>query len=248
MAHAPLPPFTGSPAPPPKNAARGMSRERWMASSFAIGATCFLAGPISFYATLVGEPADSITFFVGSIFFTAGGALQSLLAYSDRRSGSSGRSLWWAALIQSAGTLLFNVNTYRALHVAISSPHYNRLVWSPDAIGSVCFLVSGAILYRASPRRGRLGWRPARVQRGWWEPAVNLLGCIFFAIAAVASYVVPATGSPLDLGAANFNTSAGALCFLACALATLLTGRTLKSARWHLSSLEHTIARDIHEL
>jgi hypothetical protein len=65
------------------------------------------------------------------------------------------------------------------------------------------------------------------VNRERW--AVNLLGCVFFAISAVAGYVVPATGSVLDLGAANFNTSLGAACFLACALATLGSGRTSKS-------------------
>lgn len=227
----------------------GMTRERWMACSFAIGATCFLIGPLPGYTGLVGEAADSITFFVGSIFFTAGGALQSLLAYADRHERGSGRSAWWAAVTQSAGTLFFNVTTYRALHTAISSPQYNRLVWSPDAIGSLCFLVSGAILYRAAPRRGWLCLLPAHAARGWWEPAVNMLGCVFFAVSAVASYVVPSTGSPLDLAASNFNTSAGALCFLACALATLRTGRTMKSARWRrLASLERTIARDIHEL
>ena len=62
-----------------------MSRERWMAASFAIGSTCFLVGPFPGYAELVGAEADAITFFVGSIFFTAGGALQSLVAWPDAR-------------------------------------------------------------------------------------------------------------------------------------------------------------------
>ena len=62
---------------------------------------------------------------------------------------------------------------------------------------------------------------PARGSEGWWQPAVNLLGCIFFGISAVAGYVVPSTGSILALAAANWNTSAGAACFLACALVAL---------------------------
>jgi hypothetical protein len=90
-------------------------------------------------------------------------------------------------------------------------------VWRPDALGSICFLISGTIAYIASPRHG---WRPAREGPGWWLPAVNLLGCIFFGISAIAGYVVPSTGSVLDLAAANWNTSLGAACFLACALAT----------------------------
>ena len=69
-----------------------MSRERCMALCFALGSTCFLIGPFPGYAQLVGESADAITFFVGSILFTAGGALQSWLAWSDRRSPTDGRA------------------------------------------------------------------------------------------------------------------------------------------------------------
>jgi hypothetical protein len=218
-----------------------MSRERWMALCFATGSLCFLLGPFPGYAELVGDGADAVTFFVGSVFFTAGGALQSALAFPERRSSGQGRAAWWAAIVQSAGTLFFNVTTYQAMHTALSSPEYNKLVWRPDALGSSCFLVSGAIAYRASPRRG---WRPARGLRGWWEPAINLLGCIFFGISAIAGYVVPSTGSMLDLAAANWNTSLGAACFLACALATLLTGHTLKSPPpRHLHELESSVER-----
>ena len=161
-----------------------------------------------------------MTFFVGSIFFTGGGLLQSSLAFGARREPGGGRADWWAAVIQSAGTLFFNVTTFQAMDTALSNADYNRLVWRPDAFGSICFLVSGVIAYRASARRG---WRPVRGGRGWWQPAVNLLGCIFFGISAVAGYVVPSTGSELDLAAANWNTSLGAACFLACAVATFAT-------------------------
>lgn len=197
-----------------------------MGACFAVGATCFLVGPFPGYASLVGEGADAVTFFVGSIFFTSGGALQSSLALAHRHARGAGRAAWWAAAVQSAGTLFFNVSTYRAMHTALSSVEYNRLVWRPDALGSICFLVSGAIAYRAAARRG---WLPVRAGRGWWEPAVNLLGCVFFAVSAVAGYVVPASGSVLDQAAANFNTSLGAACFLACALATLGSRRTSSS-------------------
>src|ERR1044072_4639578 len=112
----------------------GMSRERWMALSFAIGSLCFLVGPFPGYAQLVGAEADAITFFVGSIFFTGGGALQVSLSRTapDR----------WAAIIQSAGTLCFHVTRCEALHASGSNADYDRLVWRPTAVGSVCFLVS----------------------------------------------------------------------------------------------------------
>jgi len=220
-----------------------MTRERWMALCFALGSLCFLVGPFPGYAELVGATADAVTFFVGSILFTAGGALQSWLSFGERSASAAGRAAWWAAAIQSAGTLFFNVTTYRALHTSLSDSDYNRLVWRPDALGSICFLVSGYIAYRASARHG---WLPARGGPGWWEPAVNMLGCIFFGISAIAGYVVPSRGSVLDLAASNWNTALGAACFLACALATLRTGHTLKSPRLRrLRALEHAIERDL---
>jgi hypothetical protein len=207
-----------------------MTRERWMALSFAVGSACFLVGPFPGYAQLVGATAVGVTFFGGSIFFTAGGALQTWIAAPDRGSSGAGRAAWWAAVVQSAGTVFFNISTFRALVTLPADAGYDRLVWRPDALGSICFLVSGVIAYRASARHGLL---PARGAPGWWEPLVNLLGCVFFGISAVAGYVVPSSGSVFHLAAANWNTSAGAACFLACALATLRTRP------------EHAVARDI---
>jgi hypothetical protein len=213
-----------------------------MALCFALGSVCFLIGPFPGFAQLVGDRADAITFFVGSILFTLGGALQSWLAWPDRHQRREGRAAWWAAIIQSVGTLFFNVTTYQAMHTALTSSEYNKLVWRPDWRGSVCFLVSGAIAYQASPRRRWHGLLPVRGGQGWWQPAVNLLGCIFFGISAVAGYVVPSTGSMLDQAAANWNTALGAACFLACALDTLYTNRASKMPfRRRLHQVEHKL-------
>jgi peptidoglycan/LPS O-acetylase OafA/YrhL len=142
--------------------------------------------------------------------------------------------------------LFFNVTTYQALHTSLSDSNYNRLVWRPDVFGSICFLVSGAIAYRASARHG---WLPARGRPGWWQPSINLLGCIFFGISAIAGYLVPSTGNLLNLAWANWNTALGAGCFLTCALATLLTGRTFKSQRLRrLHKLEDDIKRDVRRI
>lgn len=129
------------------------------------------------------------------------------------------------------------------MHTAVTSSEYDKLVWRPDWRGSICFLVSGAIAYHASPRHG---WLPVRQRRGWWQPAVNLLGCVFFGISAIAGYVVPSKGSVLDLAASNWNTAFGAACFLACAADTLLTGEAAKMPRFRrLRALEQTLDRDI---
>jgi hypothetical protein len=223
-----------------------MTRRRWMALFFALGSTCFLVGPFPGYARLVGDSADAVTFFVGSILFTLGGALQSWLGWIERRSPDGGRAAWWSAIVQSAGTLFFNVTTYQAMHVALTSTEYDKLVWRPDWRGSICFLVSGGIAYWASPRHGLL---PERGGEGWWQPGVNLLGCVFFGISAVAGYVVPSTGSMLDQAAANWNTSAGAGCFLACALDTLRSGRASKMPlRRELRKIEHELESEFPHL
>jgi hypothetical protein len=79
---------------------------------------------------------------------------------------------------------------------------------------------------------------PVRDGAGWWQPAVNLVGCVFFGISAVAGYIVPSTGSMLYEAAANWNTALGATCFLACALDTLHTSVASKMP----------IRRRLHEL
>jgi hypothetical protein len=196
---------------------------RIMAWAFGIGSACFLVGPIPAYLALVGPRLDALTFFVGSLLFTLGGGIQTWLASATRNVDGAGRAAWRAAVIQSAGTLFFNVTTARALQVTLGDPNYDRLVWRPDALGSVCFLVSGAIAYWASDRQG---WLPARSDAGWWQPAVNLLGCVFFGISAVAGYVVGSSTEMVDQAAANVTTALGAACFLACAVGSRPQVRT----------------------
>lgn len=185
----------------------------WIAILFAIGSTCFLVGPFPGYAALVGAEADAMTFFVGSIFFTSAALLQTLETWPapaiDR----------WSSIIQFAGTLEFNVTTFRGLQTSFDDSSYDRLVWTPDAIGSICFLVSG-VMAVVSARRG-LGRVTRRHDREWQIAAVNLVGCIAFGVSAVAAYVVPDHGSEIDLAAANLTTAFGGLCFLIGALLLL---------------------------
>ena len=179
---------------------------RWIGVLFAIGSVCFLVGPFPGFVELVGSGVDAAVFFVGSIFFTAAALLQTL--------HSSGGLDRWACLVQFAGTLFFNVTTFQAMQTGIDSPEYDKLVWTPDWRGSICFLVSGVMSYvvvRHLSRRSA-DWRIA---------VINLAGCVAFGISAVAGYVVPSTGSAVDLAAANVWTSLGALCFLIGALMLL---------------------------
>ncbi len=186
----------------------------WIAVLFAIGSTCFLIGPFPGYLQLVGSSADGITFFVGSIFFTSAAFLQLL---STRLVGG-GRMDWWAGGIQFLGTLFFNISTYSAMQDAVDTRAVDRLVWVPDVYGSICFLVASYLAYVSAS--GSYGWR-RRVTKEWRIGAANMLGSIAFGISAIASFVVPSTGDVLALGAANFMTSIGAMCFLVGAIVLL---------------------------
>jgi hypothetical protein len=200
---------------------------------FAAGSLCFLVAPMPWFLNLVGPQADGAVFFVGSLLFTAAAALQWRATVDVRPSASWGgrrpgwrawqpsRPDWWSSSLQLAGTLAFNATTARALGTAIDSPSYDRLVWRPDAIGSVLFLASGYLAY-VQVTGGALH-RPPRTMDGVIA-TTNLFGCVAFGISAVAAVVVPATGSEVDVVVAITATSVGALAFLAGALLLLAEG------------------------
>ena len=189
-----------------------------IAVGFAVGSACFFIGPFPGFVQLVGAGADGVVFFAGSVFFTLAAGLE-LREGTVRRGRRWGRDpSWWSAAVQFVGTLLFNVSTYDAMQDGLSTQREDRLIWTPDLFGSACFLVSGALAYRVTTGPGLF---PARRDRDWTTAAVNLVGCVLFGVSAVASYVVPASGSILDLAASNWCTALGALCFFIGALLVL---------------------------
>jgi hypothetical protein len=206
----------------------------WIAVLFALGSLCFLVAPLPAFLDQVGPQTDAGTFFVGSLLFTSAAALQWLETVntdyeSNEVAGGSLRTFawrprgidWWSSGIQLVGTLFFNVTTFRGLTVAIGSPSYNHLVWQPDALGSVCFLVSGYLAYIEVA--GRPLGRPPRTVEGA-VVSVNLAGCVAFGVSAIAGFVLPATGVPVNVALTNAATSIGALCFLVGALLLLPEG------------------------
>jgi YrhK-like protein len=182
--------------------------DRWIAIGFAIGSACFFIAPFPGFVQLVGEGADGVVFFVGSVFFTLAAGLE--LREATLRLGRwASNPSWWSAAIQFPGTLLFNFNTFDAMKEGLSTHQENRLVFAPDLFGSACFLVSGVLAYRVATG-------PEATMA-----TVNLAGCVLFGISAIASFVVPSTGSVLDLAAVNWCTALGALCFFIGALMLL---------------------------
>jgi YrhK-like protein len=189
--------------------------DRWIAAGFAIGSACFFVGPFPGFVQLVGTGVDSAVFFAGSIFFTLAAALE-LREGTLRSQRRFGDASWWSAAIQFVGTLFFNLSTFHAMQTGLSTHEQNRLVWAPDVFGSGCFLVSGVLAYAVTTGPHLLPdrWRPAQSDPRWVMAAVNLAGCVLFGVAAIASFIVPATGSILALAPANWGTALGGLCFL----------------------------------
>ena len=180
---------------------------RWIAILFAVGSACFALGAAPSFVDAVGADADSVTFFVGSLFFTSAATLQWLAgrADPDRR-----RIDGWAALVQLAGTVFFNVSTFDAMNDQLTSSEMDRLVWTPDARGSVCFLVSSALAWVAT---NHAAWRWTPRSRDWEIAALNLVGSLAFGASAVASYVVPDTDQVRNVALMNLGTFLGAVAF-----------------------------------
>ena len=222
-------------------AQHGTLRVRFTAIGFMVGSFLFALGvPLSLDSDLDPSVAGW-TFFAGSVFFTTAGLLQFLSSreHAQPASGESSggswigrkfhaRSLdWTASAIQLAGTLFFNVNTFRAATILDpTTAEVNRLVWAPDALGSILFLVSSGIAFAPEVRWRR--HRHAR-NRSWAIGALNLLGSVFFGLSAIGALLLPDTGSAVNVVWANAGTFLGAVCFFVGA-ALLLPRRSHSSS------------------
>jgi hypothetical protein len=207
----------------------------WIGVLFAVGSICFALGSFPPYATALGTTPDNLTFFIGSIFFTAASFLQYAEVASaptaldgPQRSGlrsllriRHGRVDWWAAGIQLLGTLWFNRTTLSALLVGLGASPHHHPIWRPDALGSVCFLVSSWLAW-VEECHGPFAWRPSRIS--WWITSLNLAGSVAFGVSAIASYVTT-SGQLLSVALTNLGTFVGAVCFLVGAV-LLLPERT----------------------
>lgn len=171
------------------------------------------------YVHLVGEIAGNTTYFIGSLFFTAAALVQWGLvdAEPDAWRRPAMRDDWWAAAVQAAGTVFFNVSTFAAI-VVVGADAVDRAVWRPDVYGSVCFLVSSALAMTPLAHRRRLLRHGSRASAAAW---LNMAGSVAFAASAVGAYVVPRSGEVTNATLVNAGTFVGALCFMVGALVVM---------------------------
>jgi uncharacterized membrane protein len=188
------------------------------ATAFIVGGSLFCVGALLAQADVGGPRLAAAVFMAGGVFFTTGGYTSVLLVANAR----GGKWRWWSteprrlewgsAVALFVGTLYFGASLLRALIGDLTTAQEHRLVWSPELIGCVLFLVSGhlaLIQLRRERRRGRSR------DLGWWIAVVNQVGSVLFMAAAIAAFVRPTTGDELAVGIANWSTFAGAACFAA---------------------------------
>jgi hypothetical protein len=210
---------------------------------FCIGSACFALGSLPLYFEHVSASITASTFFIGSIFFTSASYVQWRESFPTPGPGGADappgivwprrRPLvgwrpdspdWWAAIIQFAGTIMFNISTFSATLTDLSLGQQKQLIWAPDVYGSICFLVSSVIAYVVAARGRLLG--PAG-PLGWRIAVLNLAGSIAFGFAAISGRYLPTTGEIANIRIVNLGTCLGALCFfVAAALLPALSARS----------------------
>ncbi|MFJ7075464.1 hypothetical protein [Streptomyces sp. NPDC098781] len=208
-----------------------LRRLRWLnataATAFVIGGALFAAG--AGVAELGSGDATTCAtiYFVGGLFFNTGGYVSLLQVVDAPRHvpGGEGRLVtrrwrWWSyeparvdwlsAFVLFAGTVVFAVDLLDSFLQGLSVRQTNRLIWAPDVIGCLLFLISGHLAF-VEICHGRLCLR--RRSLGWWIVAVNQFGSVLFMVSALAAFTRPATGSEINAGIANWATLVGASCF-----------------------------------
>lgn len=203
---------------------------------FMIGSSCFAVGSVPAYAHAVGGWFDSITYAIGSVFFTSASLAQLLQSQTPAmtdvtvaRAGSRERIRWlawlphdrsWlAAVTQFPGTLFFNISTFAALVHNATVAQQDRIVWRPDLYGSMLFLVSSTFALLALPKDD------AR-SLPWWISWINMAGSVFFMASALGSYILP-SGDLISTRLTIAGTFFGAICFLVAAALMLPAWRHL---------------------
>jgi len=207
---------------------RWLGRAAWAPSDpgwrvnalFIVGSVLFAIGAFPPYSHFVDGRAVGITFVIGSLCFTAAGYGTAVKTFNEGRDNdlptlrwtwSPRTTLWWAAVIQLLGTLLFNVSTIDAMVTTFTVEETNRLVWAPDVFGCIAFLVASHLFWLNT---NGPGWRRDIDDADWWSVLLDYVGSLCFMASAIAAFTLRTTDEMLDVAIVNTATFIGALCFL----------------------------------
>ena len=204
----------------------------WIAVLFMVGSFCFALGAwtASFSAAvpalLASAAVQNGIFFTGSLFFTAAATCQlvesrralrrtavrfqtpAATAVLPARFAAVG---YYASAAQWIGTLLFNANTFDALVLDGGWFAEDLAVWTPDFLGSVCFLVASHFAYLEIRYDASAGPLSRRIV------AINYLGAVAFMLSAFCAVALPLPEPSVVPLFASLFTLAGAVCFFVAA-------------------------------
>ncbi|HEY5115221.1 MAG TPA: hypothetical protein VIJ00_06835 [Nakamurella sp.] len=202
--------------------------------SFAIGGALFTLGAVLAQWSMSSASTIDLVFLCGGFFFSTGGYASIVQEINSPRSIDADGSLaetrwrWWAyepmrpgwvsAFVLFVGTLAFAISLVDVFLSSLSTKQQDHLIWAPEMIGCVLFLVSGHVAIEEICH-GRFRLMPRSL--GWWVVAVNQLGSILFFVSGLAAYVRPATDEVINTDIMNWRTALGAFCFSAAGIAQL---------------------------
>lgn len=207
--------------------ARGLIWCNWVSAiGFTIGGSLFAIGALIAQVGSSGNELIASIYLLGGVFFSTGAyaalvqAINAPGKVGPAGALASGRWRWWdylplqigwlATFVLFIGTLVFGINLVDSLIQGLTPQQENRLIWAPDLIGCIFFLVSGHLSFvEICHGRPDLHHRSF----GWWIVAVNQLGSVLFFIAALAAFAGPDTGEEINAAVANWGTCTGAACF-----------------------------------
>jgi hypothetical protein len=202
--------------------------------SFFLGGGLFTLGAVLSQLDAATPSTINWTFLVGGFFFSTG-AYAALVQEINSPRGidedgalTENRWRWWAyepnrpgwmaAFVLFCGTLAFAISLVDVFIERLETQQIDRLVWAPEMVGCVLFLISGHIgIIEVCHGRFRLLPRDL----GWWIVTVNQVGSWLFFLSGLAAYVRPATGEVINVAVINWGTALGAACFSMAGLAQL---------------------------
>lgn len=202
--------------------------------SFFLGGGLFSLGALLSQFDAAGIATINWTFLTGGFFFSLGAYAALVQEINSPRSVAADGALtenrwrWWsyepyrpgwlAAFVLLCGTMAFAVSLVDAFLSGLETKQVDHLIWAPEMVGCVLFLVSGHLgIIEVCHGRFRLAPRSL----GWWIVTVNQVGSWLFLLSGLAAYVRPATGEVINVALINWGTALGAACFSAAGVAQL---------------------------
>ena len=204
----------------------------WIGNIFAIGSVLFAAASVLSLAPALAQAWALNTvrinaiFFAGSIPFTIAAYLQLFQAANageflpdDAKSRQRPKLFGWqphdagwlSSSLQFIGTILFNFNTFDAMIPSLMWFEEDLVIWAPNIIGSILFLVSGYLAF-IETCHAHWAWKLKTIS--WWVVFTNLLGCVGFMISAVFALVLPGPPNAEAITLSVVFTLLGAIGFL----------------------------------